>query len=428
VSRFLFTVWGFRTHLDPFFAVAKALVEQGHEVAIYSATGCKEEAESIGCRFFPFRDLDQSRADELVGGILANRRRPWRQHSFWTGFLLDSIPAQIRDVEELLDEWAPDVILCDMALWGPILVIPERRGIPVAVLSHVGFAMLPGPHGPIPGVSLGPPDGWATRLAARVAGAAVQAATAGIPRRIARVRESFGLAPSGMRMVDYYARMPLMLIPATREFDYGREDLPESVQYVGPCLWEPPDGISQAPPEGEFRSGVLVEEGSLYAAEPFLPRVAAKALSGLSMPVTVLAGRGRDFAPLRREVQGRNVRVECWRHLGGIAGGAELVVTSGNTESVLSALSQGTPVVVVSAILDQSEIGWRVQASGAGLRLPETRCTPGRLREAVERVLRESSYRTRAARLADEFSRNPGSRRASELLAGLAMQQSGRRN
>jgi UDP:flavonoid glycosyltransferase YjiC (YdhE family) len=95
---------------------------------------------------------------------------------------------------------------------------------------------------------------------------------------------------------------------------------------------------------------------------------------------------------------------------------------------VLSALSQGTPVVVVSAILDQSEIGWRVQASGAGLRLPEAHCTPGRLREAVERVLGESSFRTGAAQLADEFSRNPGSRRASELLAGLAMQQSGRRN
>ena len=100
--------------------------------------------------------------------------------------------------------------------------------------------------------------------------------------------------------------------------------------------------------------------------------------------------------------------------------GARIVVSTGNTESVLAALDRGIPLVVVPSILDQSEIGWRVAESGAGVRLSERRCSPARLREAVELVLRDPSFRENARRMSEDLQRQAGARRAAEVLTGLA--------
>jgi UDP:flavonoid glycosyltransferase YjiC (YdhE family) len=96
------------------------------------------------------------------------------------------------------------------------------------------------------------------------------------------------------------------------------------------------------------------------------------------------------------------------------------MVTNGNTELALGALTCAVPLVVVPSILDQSEIAWRVQESGAGIRLPERRCTPERLRQAVQSILDDRSYSDHARRLAGCFTQYGGVQQAVALLAGIA--------
>jgi len=68
---------------------------------------------------------------------------------------------------------------------------------------------------------------------------------------------------------------------------------------------------------------------------------------------------------------------------------------------------------------DHPETGWRLAEAGAGVRLASKACTPQRLREAVELVLREPSFRQNAQRLAASLARCGGPARAAELLEGL---------
>jgi UDP:flavonoid glycosyltransferase YjiC (YdhE family) len=57
---------------------------------------------------------------------------------------------------------------------------------------------------------------------------------------------------------------------------------------------------------------------------------------------------------------------------------------------------------------------------GAGVRLPSRRCTPERLRAAVEQVLADGSYRENARRLGRRLTQAHGAADAAELLESLA--------
>jgi UDP:flavonoid glycosyltransferase YjiC (YdhE family) len=97
-----------------------------------------------------------------------------------------------------------------------------------------------------------------------------------------------------------------------------------------------------------------------------------------------------------------------------------VVVTLGGTSTVMAALNAGVPLVVVPTEWDKPEHAQRVVEAGAGLRLAPHRCTPERLRAAVERVLREPAFRQNAQRLAAAFARYGGPVQAAELVERLA--------
>jgi UDP:flavonoid glycosyltransferase YjiC (YdhE family) len=70
---------------------------------------------------------------------------------------------------------------------------------------------------------------------------------------------------------------------------------------------------------------------------------------------------------------------------------------------------------------DKPEVSRRVAEAGAGILIPPSQCTPERLREAVERVLSDPSYREQARRLAADFKRHGGPAEAARLLEELSV-------
>src|SRR3954466_3817141 len=74
------------------------------------------------------------------------------------------------------------------------------------------------------------------------------------------------------------------------------------------------------------------------------------------------------------------------------------MVTQCGLGTVTKALTHGFPMVCVPLLGDQPENTARVAARGAGLRLPAD-AAPGRIAEAIRRVLAELGFRAQAARL-----------------------------
>ncbi len=423
MARLLFTVWPYPTHLHPFIALALEARSRGHEIAFYTGGAALPILEREGFRCFPFQEVDWARVAQTVDDLIAGRKRPSQMRRLWPNFLVETVPAQVRDLEGVLAAWKPDALVCDIAMWGPILILRDRMGIPVIALSHVAQCILPGREGPIQGIALASRRGRLMELFARVATVVAGLVTARTRRRANALRRQFGLAPLKMSVNQYTGTLPLYLVPSAPEFDKNRSDLPGAVRYVGPCLWDKQAGQAAPGWLGEVphhQPVVVVDEGALYTHEPKVLRMAASGLAGLPLTVILLAGDGRDIDKLGLGPLAANVMLKPHAPLSDVLPMADVLVTNGNSESVLAALRAGIPTVVLPSIWDQAEMAWRVDETGTGIRIAPWRPTPARMQAAVMRVIRENSFRERAIRMGAALACCGGPQRAAMLVEEIA--------
>ena len=426
MARLLFTVWPYATHLHPFTALALEARARGHEVAFYTGGAGLSSLTREGFRCFPFREVDWDLVARTVDDLIAGRKRPSQMRRLWPRFLVETVPAQVRDLEAVLAAWPADALVCDIALWAPILILRERMNIPVIAFSHVAYCILPGPDGPIQGVALPRRRRVWTALFAGLASHAANLVTARTRRQANALRRQFGLAPLRTGVNAFMGALPLYLVPSAPEFDNHRRDLPDAVKYVGPCLWDKHG--DQAPPAwlAEIQAQVsrhgplvLVDEGGLFAHEPRVLEMAARGLGGLPLTVVLLAGEGRVLADLKLGPLASNVMLQAHVPLSDVLPKADVLVTNGNSDSVLAALQAGLPTVVLPSTWDQAEMAWRVAETGVGLRVSPWRATPARLRRAVLRVLEEPAFRDNATKMGAALAHCGGPARAAGLIDDL---------
>jgi MGT family glycosyltransferase len=428
MSRFLITCWPFTGHLYPQISVALALRERGHEVAVYSDESARAVVEGQGFTLFPFVHVDRERYERvhtMLGQVPPTQPKLQKISvalKAYRDMLADSIPEQVADLQPILQRWRPDALITDPALWGPILVMWEMTGVPVALLTQMIGSMIPGPDAPPWGPGLRPPRTFGTRLVSRAVRLLEDIVAHNMRRHVDRIRARYGLGPMGCSVNAFTGRLPLYLIPSVPDLDYNRHDQPSNVHYVGPCVWtkasgEPPaEWLNEIPAD---RLWVHVTEGTAQYQEPFLLRAAAKGLGGLPAEVFLTTGQNRDPATLGLDGLPPNFHVTRWLSHEDFLPRCAALVTTGGAATVLASLNAGVPLVVVPTFWDKSDNAQRVVEAGAGLRLAPRDCTPERLRRAVTRLLEEPHFRENARRIACRFSQAQGPPRAAALLESL---------
>lgn len=443
MARFLLAVWPFTGHAYPNIALAHALRARGHEVAFYTGAMVKASVEQEGFTYFPCDEVAEATAalvgrsrdaihgydvPELYQALTdlytpADDQGPLvrvkRLKSMYRDWFVGTIPQQVADLRTLLAGWEPDVLVCDPFMWGPSLILHETQPVPVVMFSYFAGCLLPGPDAPPFAAGLPRSRNWRTRALTLGVEKARNFFFADITRGVDAMRRRFGLTPLGTSVLEYTKRLPLYLVASVPEFDYLRQDLPPSVRYVGPCLWDkqrhepPPAWLAETPRD---RPVVYITEGTAHVHKAVLLQAAAKGLAHADMQVVMTTGRHREPADLGLANVAPNIRVERWVAHSDLFPKTSAVVTHGGSGSVLSALDAGLPLVVVPMQWDQAENAQRVVAAGAGLRLLPAQCTPERVRAAVDEVLGNPSFAENARRLAEAFRRYGGPKRAAELL------------
>lgn len=430
MARFLITCWPFVGHLYPQISVAHALRERGHDVAVYSHESTRPVVEGERFALFPFAHVDERRYERIhaleaqVPATQPRRKTLSVAMRAYRDMLADSIPEQVADLRPIIDTWQPDVLVTDPAMWGPILVLWELTGIPVALLHQMIGSMIPGPDAPPWGPGLPPPRTFGTRLLSRVAQLGVDVVAHNMRRHVNHIRAQYGLRPMGCSINAFTGRLPLYLIPSVPELDYNRRDQPPNVHYIGPCVWTRPTGgapldwLDELPTDQPW---VHATEGTAQYQEPFLLRATAQGLAGRRVQVILTTGQfSRDPATLGLHPLPDNVRVERWVSHEDLLPRCAAIVTTGGAATVLASLKAGVPLVVVPTFWDKSDNAQRVVEAGVGLRLAPRHCTPDRVRAAVMRLLEEPHFRENAQRMARRFAEVPGPRLAAELLEKLA--------
>ena len=128
MARFLFTVWPFAGHVHPNVAIARALAARGHETAFYTGSSIASALESERLRVFPFHALNEERVTRTVQELDAlslEWRKARARKAMIRDWFLGTVDAQLQDIGAIVKQWQPDALVCDPAMWGPILVLHE---------------------------------------------------------------------------------------------------------------------------------------------------------------------------------------------------------------------------------------------------------------------------------------------------------------
>jgi MGT family glycosyltransferase len=416
--RFLFVVWEGGGTLPVELGLARRLIERGHAVHVLGDPCIAADAQAIGCTFSsyvraPYR-LDRSPASDFV--------RDWEPRNPLKIFARqrDRVAfgpalAYAEDVLETLQRWPADALAIDTALFGAMLAA-EKSGLPTALLVPRCY-LLPTPGCPAPGAGFLPAQGLPGRLRDVVCGAVITRLFAtGLPALNA-ARTQLGLAPL-QHPFEQFDRADLVLVMTSRAFDFTAPRFPPNVRYVGPILDDPVWAQTWMSPWPADHPDPLVLVGfsSMFQNQRAMLQRVIDALG--AMRVRVLVTLGPALSPGQLHAPANVVIRDAVPHTH-LFPAASAVVTHAGHGTVIRALAHGVPLVCIPMGNDQYDNAARIVARGAGLRLSTKTKLPA-LREAIQRVLEEPSFREAAHRMAAEIAEEARQPCAVAELEGLA--------
>ncbi len=395
MARFLFTTWEGGGHVQPMLLVARELAARGHHVLALSDPCNTPDAAALDVSFrawttAPFqtgktRDDDRLKDHEADNPLEVIQR------------LLDRVMAgpalaYARDTLAAIDAFAPDVVVSQELLLGP-MAAAEARGLPLALLAANIWSL--------PTMAGGPPFGAGMLPATNDEERAMHAMVgqmgrgffqAGLPDLNA-ARAALGLAPLA-DLFDQLDAARAILLATSRAFDFAPAPLPAPFAHVGPYLTDPAWVEAFEPPKGEAPL-VVVSFSSLYQAQEPALRAVIAALSGLEVRAVVTTGPAVD--PGEFEAPPHVMIVRSAPH-GALLDEAAVFITHAGHGSTLRPLMAGVPLLCLPMGRDQHDNAARATHRGAGLTLPAD-SKPEIIGAAVRRLIDEPRFKLAASAL-----------------------------
>ena len=414
--RFLFIFWEGGGNVAPQLALAKGLLERGHEVRVLTEECLAEDVLAAGARFEPFARAPNRavRSEDLIGDWEA--RTPLGAFSRARDrVMMGPAAAYADDARAALEREPVDAMVCDYMLFGPPIAA-EREGVPLALIVHNVY-MVPEPGKPAPGPGFLPARGWLGRARDRALNRAFLALFGrGLPA-VNRARMRHGLPPL-RRLVDQVQNVQLVLVLTSESFDFHGPAHPPQVCYVGPVLADPHWTEAWDSPwsEEDTRPLVVVSLSSTYMAQE---TVLVRIIEGLGpLEVRVLVTTGPAIDPASLPVRANTVVVRSAPHAQ-VFPDAAVVLTHAGMGTVTRALCCGVPLVCLPMGRDQFDVAARVVHAGAGVRL-RPGAKPVAIGTAVDRVLHDPDFRAAARRLGAQMVADASAHRGIRELEALA--------
>jgi len=418
LSRFLFATAGSLGDLHPYLAVARALIQRGHQAVIAAAEDHRAPVEAAGVEFAPVRPRASDIGDyqDLVTRLFDTRRGPER---LIREFVMPHLRPAYADLSRAVDG-------ADLLISHPLTVtlplVAELRGLPWAATALSPLTFMSSYDPP---VIAGAP--WLRKL--RALGPAPYGLLFKLLRLTVRsweaplrdFRRELGLPPPKRPAMFEGQFSPLLnLALFDPQLAAPQPDWPVNVRVCGAPIY---DG---AAPHADIRNDL---EHFLGEGEP--PIVFA-----LGSSAVWIAGDFWDkAAAAARELGRRAILVTGPVTPAGLPDGvrafpylpyssafprAAAVVHQAGIGTLAQALRAGRPQLIVPVAFDQPDNARRAAALGLARVLPFRKVTARRLASELAALLDRPSYARGARAVAAALTGVDGAGRAAEELIACA--------
>jgi MGT family glycosyltransferase len=227
-----------------------------------------------------------------------------------------------------------------------------------------------------------------------------------------KYRKNWGLPQIG-NPNDTFSRVA-SIAQMPREFDFPRQELPETFHYSGP--WFDDRSSAGVPFPFEKLDGRPIVYGSIGTLQSKNSRyfqIMAEACSGLDVQLVLSLGHGTGEAGLT--LPGSPVVVNYAPQLELLARAA-ITITHAGMNTTLQSLHFGVPAIAIPLAHDQPAIAARLARTGAGVAIPPGRLSTVDLRSAVQALLPEcGEFRSCAHQLQQVIAKSGGAERAADI-------------
>ena len=432
--KVLFASQAIEGHFNPMTGVAMRLKEHGHDVRWYTGPVFRDKLHGLGIPLFPFRRATEHRADNLAELYPERARLKGPRAIGFDGekIFASNVTSFFEDIRDLHRDFAFDVLVADSSMFIHRLV-SHLLGKPV-----VNFVAIPNMESDpqVPPLFFGflPPRNPVQRALQAAAGLIsdkVILRPAGQSYR--RQHAAFGQeVPRGGRLTDEPYRCSHATIQTgPAQLDFPRRNVNPKVRYVGALLpYRLPGATAAADARAagpgdewpkRYSKTLVITQGTVDNADQdklIIP--ALEAVKDMDALIIVATG-GRGTAALQARYLQPNILVRDYVDFAKVFDFTDAFITNGGFGGVQLSLSKGVPLVVSGINEGKSDVNARVEYAGVGINLRTEAPKPADLAKAVETVLADPGWKSRARSMQQELNtRDPADAAAAVVESVLA--------
>ncbi|TVY80394.1 UDP-glucosyltransferase A1 [Lachnellula suecica] len=410
----------FSGHMMPLRVIAKTLVERGYTVTFVSASKHQKWLEDAGCNFVPINGYGDWTDESLDTRFSAREKLPPGPAQLgWDieNIFLKSIPSQHDALQVAMKNMTakhpgkPIVQLIEGAFWGGIPITSGARGIKPT--GSIGIGIIPMVLSSIDCAPFGPgipfdnsPDGRARNKAMKEQ---MIPMFAPLEKVFRETTQETGAKINCQLLDSVYVLPDRFLQMCSPSVEYPRSDAPSSIRFAGGLpkgkrdFHDPPAFWNEIV-NNNGKKIVAVSQGSLALnySELIVPTLEAFKDRD-DILVVVALGRKGNKLPENTFVPA-NVRVGDFIPFDDLLPHCSVFVSNGGYGAFQHSISHGIPMVLGGESEDKAEVCARAEWVGIGVNLKTQKPTSEAIRNAVDEVLGNSKYKTRAKELEDEMA------------------------
>jgi MGT family glycosyltransferase len=400
MAKILFVNGNLHGHINPTLPVAAELVRRGEEVWYYCAEVFKEQIMKTGAHFIRWgKTLDHFMAGYKSSG----------DHPFFSllEYIIRYDNAMLPELMESISGMRFDCVICDSILGGGYF-LKHMLKIPM-ICSNSSFAM---DKLPVPDRMMAP--GFHPQLDY-------------VNDLIHRECQRWNI-PEASGYDLFISKGDLNLVYTSEVFNSEGSSLDDTYKFCGPSIASQtfmgdaladngPDAMTLSLDKLGAGKVIYISLGTINTDFIAFYRICIEAFRDSEYRVVMSVGRKCDITSLGEIPDNYMVfnfvpQLEVLKR-------TSVFISHGGFNSVSEALYHGVPVIAIPMVNDQHMVAKHLTRVGAGLALKMADIAKPVLKDAVERVLSDSSFKEAADRISWTFRSAGGYERAADYIMAL---------